>query len=213
MTARHEPLWTIDQLGAQVTLALAVDYQGSPNGRVRDVPDRRTIRYYTTLGLLDRPAAMRGRTALYGRRHLWQLVAVKRLQTRGLALAEIQQQLLGLTDAALRRLAQVPDHVETASLPEADEAARDHAPSERRSTAFWGAAPAAVPEEPNTSEEARAAVSLQGIPLCEDATLLLAAPRPVFEEDLSAIRIAAEPLLKLLEKRRLLRPRAERGTP
>ena len=80
MTAAREPLWTIDELGAVVALALSVDYAGQANGRVREVPDRRTIRYYTTLGLIDRPARMRGRTALYGRRHLLQLVAIKRLQ-------------------------------------------------------------------------------------------------------------------------------------
>jgi hypothetical protein len=80
-------LWTLDELGARVALALAVGYDGQANGRVREVPDGRTIRYYTTLGLIDRPAAMRGRTALYGVRHLLQLTAIKRLQARGLSLA------------------------------------------------------------------------------------------------------------------------------
>ena len=56
--------WTIDELSARVALALADRYEGAPNGRVRQVPDLRTIRYYTTLGLIDRPAEMRGRTAL-----------------------------------------------------------------------------------------------------------------------------------------------------
>src|ERR1700738_4259168 len=102
------PLWTIDELSTQVALALSVDYAGQANGQVRDVPDRRTIRYYTTLGLLDRPARLRGRTALYGRRHLLQLVAIKRLQARGAALAQLQQQLLGLADAGLARLGRVP---------------------------------------------------------------------------------------------------------
>ena len=74
--------WTLDQLCAQVSLALAVDYAGAPNERIRDVPDPRTVRYYATLGLLDRPR-IEGRTALYGRRHLLQLVAVKRLQGHG----------------------------------------------------------------------------------------------------------------------------------
>src|SRR5262245_45243958 len=83
MTSSLPPLWTIDELGAQVALALSVDYEGPHNSRIREVPDRRTIRYYTTLGLIDRPAEMRGRTALYGRRHLLQLVAIKRLQARG----------------------------------------------------------------------------------------------------------------------------------
>ena len=94
-----------------------------PSGRVRDVPDLRTIRYYTTLGLLDRAAAMRGRTALYGRRHLFQLVAIKRLQARGHSLAEIQQRLVGLSDTALRWVAEVP---------------------ERREESFWRGDPAAT---------------------------------------------------------------------
>ena len=69
------------------------------------MPDTRTIRYYTTLGLIDRPAAMRGRTALYGHRHLMQLVAIKRLQAEGHALADVQVRLTGASDAALRAIA------------------------------------------------------------------------------------------------------------
>src|SRR3954468_4941789 len=107
MSASTTSLWTIDELGAQAVLALAVDQPGMPSQRIREVPDLRTIRYYTTLGLIDRPAPMRGRTALYGQRHLLQLLAIKRLQARGLALAEIQERLLGQTDSVLRRLAQV----------------------------------------------------------------------------------------------------------
>src|SRR5271170_2857231 len=108
MSRSSEVLWDLDSLSAQVALVLADGYPGQPSGRVRDVPDRRTIRYYTTLGLLDKPAALRGRTALYGRRHLLQLVAIKRLQTAGLSLTEIQARLLGLTDAALESVARLP---------------------------------------------------------------------------------------------------------
>src|SRR5580765_6596611 len=90
--------FTLNELCTQVALALSTDYAGAPNDRVRDVPDRRTVRYYTTLGLIDRPAEMRGRTALYGRRHLLQLVAIKRLQANGLSLHEVQQRLLGQSD-------------------------------------------------------------------------------------------------------------------
>src|SRR3954464_9576915 len=104
MTATREPLWTIDELGSQVALALSDNYQGQRNGSVREVPDLRTIRYYTTLGLIDRPAEMRGRTALYGRRHLLQLVAIKRLQSRGLSLAGVQRELLGRTDGDLEKI-------------------------------------------------------------------------------------------------------------
>src|SRR3954469_2891373 len=101
--------WVLDELCAEVERVLAEQTIGPSDGRVRQVPDLRTIRYYTTLGLLDRPAEMRGRTALYGRRHLLQLVAIKRLQAHGLTLQQIQEKLLGQTDAALRRIAQVPE--------------------------------------------------------------------------------------------------------
>jgi DNA-binding transcriptional MerR regulator len=104
----HEPRWTLDELAERVGTALAVDYHGQASGRVRPVPDRRAIRWYTTIGLIDRPVAHRGRTALYGPRHLLQLVAVKRLQARGLPLVSIQQELAGATDSQLARVARLP---------------------------------------------------------------------------------------------------------
>ena len=104
----EEPRWTLDELAQRVDAALAVGYHGQPSGRVRDVPDRRAIRWYTTIGLVDRPAAHRGRTALYGPRHLLQLVAVKRLQARGLPRVAIQQELAGATDTNLERVARLP---------------------------------------------------------------------------------------------------------
>ena len=87
-------MWRIEELSSLAERALeASSYQGPPSARVREVPDVRTIRYYTTAGLIDRPAEMRGRTAYYGRRHLLQLVAIKRLQEQGLPLVEVQERL------------------------------------------------------------------------------------------------------------------------
>jgi DNA-binding transcriptional MerR regulator len=103
-----EALWTLDQLAEQVDAALSVGYDGQASGRVRNVPDQRVIRYYTTLGLVDRPAARRGSTAMYGRRHLSQLVAIKKLQARGLPLARVQVELAGATDEQLERIAGLP---------------------------------------------------------------------------------------------------------
>jgi len=120
MTASPVTEWTLDQLAERVGAALSVDYDGQASGRVREVPDQRAIRYYTTIGLVDRPAAMRGRTALYVRRHLLQLVAIKRLQAGGLTLARIQRELAGATDAQLERVARVPPLEEPAgTAPEA----------------------------------------------------------------------------------------------
>src|ERR1700738_2680437 len=75
------------------------------NGQVSALPDQRTLRYYTTIGLLDRPLAVRGRQAVYGPRHVLQAVAVKRLQAAGLSLGEIQTRLAGLPTPQLEELA------------------------------------------------------------------------------------------------------------
>jgi hypothetical protein len=101
-------VWTLDELVERIGKALSSGYAGAPNHRVRDVPDRRAVRWYTTIGLVDRPAAMQGRTALYGPRHLLQVVAVKRRQAAGRTLAEIQADLAGATDAELAAVASVP---------------------------------------------------------------------------------------------------------
>lgn len=95
--------WTIAELAERATAALAG--LAPANGRVSDVPNERLIRYYTTIGLLDPPLARRGRVALYGRRHLLQLVAVKRRQAEGASNAAIQRELLGATDDHLAALA------------------------------------------------------------------------------------------------------------
>src|SRR6185312_10490107 len=92
----------------RVREALEAEYPGAPNGRVRDVPDRRAIRWYSTIGLVDRPLGMRGRTALYGPRHLQQLVAIKRRQAEGLTLAQIQTELTGISPTSLMEIAHVP---------------------------------------------------------------------------------------------------------
>ncbi len=90
------------------------------NGRVRDVPNERLVRWYVTVGLVDPPLSRRGRVARYGRRHLLQLVAVKRRQAEGRSLAEIQAELAGATDETLAAVARVPD---TLPAPEAPVAA------------------------------------------------------------------------------------------
>lgn len=101
-------LWTLDELTGRVAEALADGYPGAPSARVRDLPDARTVRWYTTRGLVDPPLAMRGRQALYGQRHLLQLVALKRRQAAGAPLAVIQTELAGLPDAALAVIAALP---------------------------------------------------------------------------------------------------------
>jgi hypothetical protein len=207
-------MWTLDELVDRVRAALAAQYPGAPNGRVRDVPDKRAVRWYTTIGLVDRPAAMRGRTALYGERHLLQLVAVKRLQAGGNTLAEIQARLAGATDRALAEVARVP-----ARLLGPPGAAEPGAPTRAR---FWAAPPPDInrgaaaaligvaldtgrdhprPAGPPTTDTGPAA-PLGAVDLGRGVILVV--PGRPGPDDHVALAAAARPLLDLLAARGLL---------
>ena len=214
--AAQNGAWTIDELTARVADALSASYPGQSSGRVREVPNVRTIRWYTTIGLLDRPSEMRGRTALYGRRHLAQLVAIKRLQAEGRSLTEVQERLIGADDATLAGIAGLDDVTRTA--PSASGAA---APKDGPSTArarFWStppAAPRAAPTSVPAPTSAAKTVSppaghaaspdpaplVHGVRLSDDVTLLLSAAHHAPDAtERRAIEEAARPLLELLHR-------------
>ncbi|HSO53887.1 MAG TPA: MerR family transcriptional regulator [Actinomycetes bacterium] len=219
----EESRWTLDELAERVDAALAVGYAGQSSGRVRAVPDRRAIRWYTTIGLIDRPVAHRGRTALYGPRHLLQLVAVKRLQAKGLPLVAIQQELAGATDTQLARVAHpapasaaplaalAPSGDGPQSSPDAlagqvTAARRPGVGGRARRGGFWREPPAAfaaaaVPVAPVPAGPAAVVATLQGVHLGEGTTLLLEPGRELDAADLHAILDAAEPLLAVLRAR------------
>lgn len=213
MTERAE-LWTIEELVRQVALALSLsgDYAGAPNRRIRDVPDIRTIRYYTTLGLLDRPVQMFGRTALYGRKHLLQLVAIKRLQSQGLSLQEIQQRLLGLSERQLAAIAELPVGGGASRPPFWK---RSGLPPQRTQslppeaaavpTAFW--------LEKHAKQPQPMPPLMQGVPLHENVTVLLTLSRPLTADDVEALAVAAAPLVKCLQDRRLIVPQNAKEVP
>lgn len=202
--------WTLDELGEEVAAALErVDYVPSASGRVRAVPDRRTIRYYTTIGLVDRPCELRGRTAYYGRRHLLQLVAIKRLQAEGLSLRRVQERLGGLDDAALAAIAQLPAEASAqASAQASAERERAEAPAAPERAAFWTARPpvaaAALPALASApSPRLEAAWTLK---LGADVRLLLPGGHELSEADLRALQRAAAPLLAELRRQDRLGP-------
>jgi DNA-binding transcriptional MerR regulator len=96
---------SLEELSSEVALLLE-EYSllgAQQDHRVSASPDVRTIRYYTTLGLLDRPS-MEGRQARYGRRHLLQLLAIKALQGISLPLSQVQARLYGRSDEELEHL-------------------------------------------------------------------------------------------------------------
>ena len=185
-----EAEWTLDELARRARQALAAEDVRAPNGRVRELgTDGRAIRWYAMKGLVDRPRIGAGHAARYGPRHLTQLVAVKRLQARGLTLAEIQRELAGATDETLARIA---------DLGEFELAEETPSPTVTHARRFW-AAPASV-REPAPAPEPVPAVRYL-IALAEDVTLTLPA-RPE-AADLTALRAAAAPLLELLADRGL----------
>ena len=74
------------------------------DGRISVELDARVVRYYQTLGLLDKPHRFDGRKAMYGVRHLLQLLAIKKLQADGYPLALIQENLAGRSTAQLEAI-------------------------------------------------------------------------------------------------------------
>jgi DNA-binding transcriptional MerR regulator len=197
--------WTLSELSAQVAGVLGDGSPGQVSGRVREVPDERTIRWYTTIGLVDRPSGMRGRTALYGRRHMLQLVAIKRLQAQGLSLAGIQARLFGATDDELAN----PEPANSAAPAVTGSPAHTAAPARTR---FWAAAAAgdaavpgslSSPPGPAAPPHRRQPVPVFGIELAGGVTLLLGAHQPD-AAGLAEIADAARPLLDTLRRLHLV---------
>ena len=172
--------WTLDELNAQAVRALGEAVAGELG--------QRTLRYYATLGLLDRPSAMRGRKAFYGERHLLQLVAIKRLQAQGLTLAEVQARTQGAATKTLQALAALPEGfvVGDASVVVAD----------RDDEEFWARAP--------TSEVATPRPHLLTVPLDGAVSLSLASHHALSSADRDAIHAAAAELLRVLRSRGLI---------
>lgn len=180
-----KPTWMLEELCAEANRQLLAQSPETLDGRVREAPDARTVRYYTTLGLIDRPE-MRGRTGYYGERHLLQLLAIKRLQAHGLPLAEIQSRLLGLTTMELRKLISLSPRSFARVAEEEKSAPR------RDAETFWQTPPAPV---------STATSALQGVHIREGLTLLMETVRPLREDDIETIRRAAGPLIDLLRTR------------
>ncbi|HTJ33983.1 MAG TPA: MerR family transcriptional regulator [Dactylosporangium sp.] len=157
--------WTLEELIGMVAAVLdGTGYEGAPNGRVQDLPDARAVRWYTSIGLLDRPI-LRGRNRMYGPRHYLQLVAIKRRQAQGLRIADIQAELANAPDDVLLGIAKLPAGVAFRSPPTAEQrlAALVPDPENPPPRRFWAMPPsefmpAANQESPTdqTGQEGRA---------------------------------------------------------
>ncbi len=192
--SEKKALWRIGELADEVAVCLADGYVGSSSRRVRKVPDVRAIRWYTTTGLLDPPLEHRGRVAYYGVRHLHQLVAIKRLQSEGMPLTQIQQRLTGVTDSDLEKLSGVPKN-----LREKLENTAEPPTSARRPTSeFWKPRAGEVSDTDVNGHGAGHPSPTQlsyGIAVSDDVTILVRAQHPPSQDDIAQITAAAQPVV------------------
>ncbi len=187
--------WPIAELVGFVEQCISAFPAAPKNGQVRAVPDERTVRYYGTIGLLDKPIAMRGRTALYGRKHVAQIIAIKRLQADGRSLAEIQALWPKLDDATLSRMS----GVQFPPRPTARKEFWKDAPAPASASASASATDAPSEQPPPTPVELR-------IELAPNVILLVAVPASgisISQADIGAIRAAAATLVTELASRQL----------
>ncbi|MFT4624416.1 MAG: DNA-binding transcriptional MerR regulator [Myxococcota bacterium] len=117
---------TLDTLEQTVRAMLDATGVEPVDARVARVPDRRTLRWYQSIGVMDKPLRYDGRKAIYGRRHALQAAAAKLLQATGYTLTQVQAALRGATDAQLE-----------AALADAGGAAAPPSPAPPPAAARW----------------------------------------------------------------------------
>lgn len=135
---------TLDEL-ADLANALLRDTTISDR-RIGDHLDGRTVRYYTTNGLLPRPFVGSDRRARYGREHLVRLLAVRRLQAGGVTLADVYRHLVVADVDALDEIAGLPAllrHDATAAATAAPAPAAPAPAATPPVRPFWATAPGA----------------------------------------------------------------------
>ncbi len=190
--------WTIEELVERANRVLEQDPTLPPNRRVSERLSPRIVRLYTTLGLLSRPV-LRGRTGFYGPEHLMQLIAVKRLQSEGYSLVEIQNLLLGAELGDISRIARVPEEMLSGN---GQEVAARHC--SRRRTRFWQASPVAedsalavLPPEPT---KVTSTATWTVIPLDEAVQLLITTGVDIDADTMRELAEAAAPLRRVVAK-------------
>lgn len=200
--------WTLSELVAEAAARLEA-LPPPTNGQVRAVPDERTIRYYATLGLLDRPAAMRGRTALYERRHLAQVVAIKRMQSAGHSLADIQRMWPTLDEVTLSRMSGVQVAAGKPRAARKEFWKRDVEPDIEATPKAPVRATLARAAATRPSSASPAATTIS-VPLAGNVSIVITVPEDaavsLSPADVRAARAAAAPLVAELAKRGLIAP-------
>lgn len=107
MNALHQHRDATFRLTALVDLAngLLPRLTAASDGRVATAFDARGVRYYQSIGVVQKPLRYEGRAAIYGYTHVLQLICAKALQGKGLKLAQVQRALAGASLAQLESAA------------------------------------------------------------------------------------------------------------
>ena len=92
---------TIDELVEEADGLLAELAPKQSRYKVTERPDARTVRYYVTQKLLDKPLSYEGGRARYSGRHLLRLLLIKKLQAEHHSLQQIARLLEASDDEAL----------------------------------------------------------------------------------------------------------------
>jgi DNA-binding transcriptional MerR regulator len=100
---RREDL-RLDELIAVANGFIKVVAPEQPSDRIAETLNERSLRYYITEGLVDRPLGKEGVSALYGYRHLLQILVIKRLQGSYLPIKRIREILANRGNEELEML-------------------------------------------------------------------------------------------------------------
>lgn len=148
-------------------------------------PTERTVRFYVSRGLVD-CADGRGTAAVYGFRHLLQVLAIKLQQMDGGSLADVSSAIAGLDDAALTT------RVATTLGPAVP------APEELGGLEFLGGRVAQAPPPAEERRAPPAVMLVRRVPIAHGLDLLIEAAHPLFRLAGSE-RIVAEAIQELVE--------------
>ncbi len=94
--------WSLRDLAAVSAAVLEASDVVPLNAAARARPTERTIRFYVTRGLVSAPEG-RGTAAVYGYRHLLQVLAIKLRQMEGATLDTLSAEFAGMTGDIIER--------------------------------------------------------------------------------------------------------------
>jgi DNA-binding transcriptional MerR regulator len=95
---------TLDELVVEAARIIPHIAQEQKRYKVAVYPDERTVRYYITEGLVDRPSPSRDKPSRFNYRHLLQILAIKHLQAQYLPLTKIKDILAGLDEEQMEEI-------------------------------------------------------------------------------------------------------------